>query len=65
MMKVEILRPVMISGEPASVGSFHEVSYPDGNLLINCGKAKLATEEPEPAKRTRKTTAPKSASEED
>jgi len=48
-MRVEILRPVMISGEPASAGSFAEVSLADAQLLIGLGKARKA-EEPEVAK---------------
>lgn len=69
-MKIEILRPVMISGEPASAGSFVEVSTADAQLLIGLGKARKAPEAPEPeepakaeapkqapkAKRTRSTT---------
>lgn len=43
-MKIEILRQVMISGEPALVGSIHEVSYPETQLLIGMGKAKLVPE---------------------
>ncbi len=73
-MKVEILRQVMVSGEPVSAGSFIEVSEADANLLIGNGKAVVAavvekpapvevTEEikPEPAKAVRKarTYAPK------
>jgi len=68
-MRVEILRPVMISGEPASAGSFAEVSLADAQMLIGLGKARKAEEteapksEPEPQaeakpKRTR-STAPK------
>jgi len=41
-MRVEILRSVMISGEPASAGSFVEVSLSDAQLLINLGKARKA-----------------------
>ena len=47
-MKIEILRPVMISGEPASAGSFVEVSTADAQLLIGMGKARKAPEAPEP-----------------
>lgn len=43
-MKVEILRSVMISGEPALAGSLVEVSNSDAQLLIGIGKAKLATQ---------------------
>ena len=38
-MKVEILRPVMISGEPAKAGSILEVSNSDAVTLIGLGKA--------------------------
>jgi hypothetical protein len=59
-MRIEILRQVMISGEPVTAGSFVEVSEADGNLLIGSGKAVIApvvekpapvevTEEPVPA----------------
>jgi hypothetical protein len=41
-MRVEILRSVMISGEPALAGSFVEVSLSDAQLLINLGKARKA-----------------------
>lgn len=65
-MKIEILRPVMISGEPASVGSFAEVSVADAQMLIGLGKAVEASDKPEAEapkeeakpKRTR-STAPK------
>jgi len=43
-MRVEILRPVMISGEPASAGSFAEVSLADAQMLIGLGKARKAEE---------------------
>lgn len=60
-MRIEILRSVMISGEPALAGSFLEVSEADANLLIGMNKAQLAPEpepqpEPEAPKRVRKTT---------
>ena len=59
-MRVEILGPVMISGESVAAGSFVEVSEADGNLLVGSGKAAIAvavekpapvevTEEPKPA----------------
>ena len=54
-MKVEILRPVMISGEPASVGSFAEVSVADAQMLIGLGKARKAEE----AEKVVKAEAPK------
>jgi hypothetical protein len=60
-MKIEILRSVMISGEPASAGSLLEVNDRDANFLVLLGKAKVATEKSAPApeakpKRTRSTT---------
>ena len=66
-MKIEILRPVMISGEPASAGSFVEVSIADANLLIGMGKARKAEPkaepevkaEPEPKPQRTRSTAPK------
>ncbi len=59
-MKVEILRSVMISGEPVSAGSLVEVSPADANLLLGMGKARLAPEpapETEAPKKGRKSTA--------
>ena len=64
-MRIEILRRVMISGEPVEAGSFVEVSEADGNLLVGSGKAAIAaavekpapvevTEEPKPVKPVRK-----------
>ena len=41
-MRVEILRPVMISGESAPAGSFVEVSLTDANTLISANKAVAA-----------------------
>ena len=38
-MKVEILRQVMISGEPALAGSILEVSNEDARILLGLGKA--------------------------
>lgn len=43
-MRVEILRSVMISGEPALVGSIHDLALNDAQLLISCNKAILAAE---------------------
>ena len=43
-MRVEILRSVMISGEPAAVGSILDLALNDAQLLISCNKAKLAPE---------------------
>jgi hypothetical protein len=68
-MRIEILRQVMISGEPVSAGSFVEVSEADGNLLVGSGKAVVApavekpapvevTEEPKPVKPVRKAAKP-------
>ena len=73
MMHVEILRNVMINGEPHQVGSLVELSVADANLLVGAGKAKVVTPpevapepqpapEPEPAPSPRgrrsKTTSP-------
>jgi hypothetical protein len=43
-MRIEVIRSVMISGEPAFAGSFVEVSPADANLLIGSNKARLAVE---------------------
>ena len=53
MMHVEILRNVMINGEPYTPGSLVELSVADTNLLVGAGKAKVvptpvAAPEPEP-----------------
>lgn len=62
-MKIEILRSVMISGEPALAGSILEVTTSVANLLIGMNKAQAAPEPestPEPEveapKRGRKST---------
>lgn len=47
-MKIEILRSVVISGEPVQAGSILEVSDADASLLIGMNKAQLAPAEPEP-----------------
>lgn len=47
-MRVEIKRSVMISGEPATAGSFVELEDAAAMLLIGMGKAVLAPAEPEP-----------------
>ena len=52
-MRVEILRNVMISGEPAAAGSFVELEDAAAMLLIGMGKAAPAPalepiKEPEP-----------------
>lgn len=48
MMRVEIKRSVMISGEPATAGSFVELEDAAAMLLIGMGKAVFAPAEPEP-----------------
>jgi hypothetical protein len=49
-MRIEILRSVMVSGEPVSAGSILEATPADANLLIGMNKAQLAPEPaPEPA----------------
>ena len=70
-MKIEILRSVMIKGEPAQAGSFLEVDQTTASLLIGMGKACVATEpapapapEVEAPKRSRKPTAPAPTEEE-
>ncbi len=70
-MKIEILRSVMVQGEPAQAGSFLDVDQPIANLLIGMGKARLASEvestrkpEAEAPKKGRKPAAP-ATSEED
>jgi hypothetical protein len=57
-MELEIVRPVMISGEPVAAGSIVDVAVADGCLLMGLGKARLAPEkEPvKPAKKTAKLT---------
>lgn len=62
-MKIEILRSVMISGEPVQAGSTLETTNAVANLLIGMNKAQVAPA-PEPApepeaeapKRGRKST---------
>lgn len=50
-MRVEIKRNVMISGEPATAGSFVEIEDAAAMLLIGMGKAVFApASEPEPVK---------------
>jgi hypothetical protein len=46
MMRVEIKRSVMISGEPVKAGSFAEVENAVAMLLIGMGKAAYAPAEP-------------------
>jgi hypothetical protein len=64
-MRIQILRSVMVSGEPVSAGSILEVIPSIANLLIGMNKAQLAPEpepapapapEPEAPKRGRKPT---------
>ena len=62
-MRIQILRSVMVSGEPVSAGSILEATPADANLLIGMNKAQLAPEpepaptpEPEAPKRGRKPT---------
>ena len=51
-MRIEIKRSVMISGEPATAGSFVELEDAAAMLLIGMGKAVFApAAEPEPVKR--------------
>ena len=45
-MKVEIVRDVMINGEPAKAGSLLELPVADAYYLIGVGKAVQATEAP-------------------
>jgi len=47
-MELEILRPVMISGEPAAAGSIVEIADAEGYLLMGMGKAKPAPVKPDP-----------------
>lgn len=47
-MRIEILRPVMIYGEPAQAGSLIEVRDSDAHLLIGMNKARVADAIPEP-----------------
>lgn len=47
-MRIEILRPVMIYGEPTQAGSFVEVRDSDAYLLIGMNKARVAESAPEP-----------------
>lgn len=56
-MRVEILRNVMISGEPAAAGSFVELEDAAAMLLIGMGKAAPAPA-PEPIKEPEPVEAP-------
>ena len=47
-MLIQVLRQVMVAGEPASVGSTLDLLPATAHLLINSGKAILAPEEPAP-----------------
>ena len=55
-MKVEILRAVMISGEPAKAGSILEVENSEAVTLIGLGKAVEYKEEAAPSCPPKKTT---------
>ena len=58
-MRVEILRNVMISGEPAAAGSFAELEDAAAMLLIGMGKAAPApAPAPEPIKEPEPVEAP-------
>jgi len=57
VMRVEILRNVMISGEPAAAGSFVELEDAAAILLIGMGKAAPAPA-PEPIKEPEPVEAP-------
>jgi hypothetical protein len=48
-MFIQVLRQVMVAGEPASVGSILDLPPATALLLINSGKAIQAPEEAEPA----------------
>lgn len=59
-MELEIIRPVMISGESASAGSIVDIPDSEGYLLMGMGKAKPApVKEPEPVVESIKPTAKK------
>ena len=62
-MLVQILRQVMISGEPALVGSILDLPLTSANLLISSGKAAIALAEaaPEPEPEAEPQPAPKAA----
>ena len=55
-MKVEILRAVMISGEPAKAGSILEVENSEAVTLIGLGKAVEYKEEAPPSCPPKKPT---------
>jgi hypothetical protein len=66
-MRIEILRSVMVSGEPAKAGSFIDIDPALASMLIGMNKAQPAPEptpepqpepEPEAPKRTRKQPTP-------
>jgi hypothetical protein len=58
-MKVEILRSVMISGEPADAGSILEVEDSDAAILIGLGKAVEHKQEDAPAEEEAPACPPK------
>lgn len=71
-MRIEILRSVMIAGEPVEAGSLLDVSQGVAYLLIGSNKARKASEpvpepasepEPEAPKRSRKAAPAPSAEE--
>tara|TARA_Y100000004_G_scaffold106527_1_gene119574 strand:- start:203 stop:433 length:231 start_codon:yes stop_codon:yes gene_type:complete len=64
-MKVEILRSVMISGEPAEAGSILEIDDADAVTLLGLGKAVRFKEEAAAPKAAAKTAAKEQPSEEE
>jgi hypothetical protein len=58
-MKVEILRPVMISGKPADAGSILEVDEADAVTLVSLGKAIEHKAETAPAEEEAPSCPPK------
>jgi len=58
MMRVEIKRSVMISGESVKAGSFAEVEDAVAMLLIGMGKAVYAPAEPAPEPKPEPEPAP-------
>ena len=62
-MLIQILRQVMISGEPALAGSILDLPLTAANLLLNSGKAAIAPAEaaPEPEVEAEPQPAPKAA----
>ena len=58
-MKVEILRPVLISGKPADAGSILEVDEADAVTLVSLGKAIEHKAEAAPAEEEAPSCPPK------